>query len=158
MPALVVLDAGTGGAKCVIFDEHGRCLGRHGERWGYQTAVNRDFPFIKEFAFDSDAFWDILSRCVRTALASSAVDPGDVVAVGTTSQREGCVFLDADRHVLYAGPNLDSRGFNEGLEVLNTLGAERLYEITASTTAGSRVVSSRSKGRSSGVKGSKSRA
>ena len=130
MSALVVLDAGTGGAKCVIFDAHGRCLGWHGERWGYQVAANPDLPFIKEFAFDAEAFWTILSRCVRGALAVSGINPGDVVAVGTTSQREGCVFLDGEGTVLYAGPNLDSRGFNEGLEVLSTLGAEPLYQIT----------------------------
>jgi autoinducer 2 (AI-2) kinase len=130
MAALVVLDAGTGGAKCVIFDERGRCLGRHAERWGYHAVPNRDFPFVKEFAFDAEAFWSILTGCVRTALARSGVDPGEVLAVGTTSQREGCLFLDAQGGVLYAGPNLDSRGFSEGLEVLNTLGAERLYQIT----------------------------
>lgn len=130
MPALLVLDAGTGGAKCVVFDSDGRCLARHAERWGYQAAVNPDFPFIKEFSFDPESFWDVLSRCARTALAAARIDPRDVVAVGATSQREGCVFLDGDERVLYAGPNLDSRGFNEGLEVLGTLGAERLYEIT----------------------------
>lgn len=130
MSALVVLDAGTGGAKCVVFDEHGRCLGRHGERWGYQVTVHPELPFIKEFAFDAEAFWTILSRCVRSALAAGGIDPAAVVGVGTTSQREGCVFLDAGRDVLYAGPNLDSRGFNEGMEVLGTLGAERLYAIT----------------------------
>jgi autoinducer 2 (AI-2) kinase len=31
---------------------------------------------------------------------------------------------------VYAGPNLDARGFREGFEVLNRLGAERLYRIT----------------------------
>lgn len=130
MQALLVLDAGTGGAKCVVFDAQGRCLAHHSERWGYQTAVNPDFPFIKEFAFDAEAFWDVLSRCARTALSTGGIDPRAVVAVGATSQREGCVFLDADEQVIYAGPNLDSRGFNEGLEVLSTLGAGRLYEIT----------------------------
>jgi len=52
-----------------------------------------------------------------------------VIGVSCTSQREGCVFLDPGGEEIYAGPNLDARGFNEGLEVLDRLGA-RLYEIT----------------------------
>ena len=63
-------------------------------------------------------------------MSQAAIAPQDVIGVATTSQREGCVFLDADGRVLYAGPNLDSRGFMEGLEVLGTLGVQRLYEIT----------------------------
>jgi len=87
-------------------------------------------PVVKEYAFDPDAFWRILARCTQGALADARVDAGDVIGVATTSQREGCVFLAADGREVYAGPNLDSRGFMEGLEVLNELGAERLYEIT----------------------------
>ena len=56
--------------------------------------------------------------------------PADVAGIATTSQREGCVFLDAHGTEIYAGPNIDARGFNEGFEVLNTLGNERLYAIT----------------------------
>lgn len=130
MTAIVALDAGTGGAKCAIFDAGGRLLARHSERWDYHVVANRDVPMVKEYSFDSEVFWQILSRCSRAALEQAGVEPGDVVGVATTSQREGCVFLDAAGGVLYAGPNLDSRGFMEGLEVLGSLGGERLYQIT----------------------------
>ena len=130
MPVIAVLDAGTGGAKCSVFDVSGHLLALRYERWEYTVHTNVLVPMVKEYAFDPDAFWQILTRCTRGALAEAAVDPGDVIGVATTSQREGCVFLAADGRALYAGPNLDSRGFMEGLEVLNELGAERLYEIT----------------------------
>jgi len=130
MSAFVTLDAGTGGGKCVIFDERGTILGAHREAWSYDVRVNPDLPFVKEFSFNAAAFWDVLCRCARLALAHAAVDPGDVVGVTATSQREGCVFLDARGEEIYAGPNLDARGFAEGLEILNTLGLERLYQIT----------------------------
>jgi autoinducer 2 (AI-2) kinase len=86
--------------------------------------------FVKEFSFDAPAFWEILCRCTRQALEQAAVAPGEIVGVSATSQREGCVFLDAHGREIYAGPNLDARGFAEGLDVMNALGLERLYQIT----------------------------
>ena len=130
MPAFVTLDAGTGGGKCVIFDARGGVLGAHREAWTYDLRSNADVPFVKEYSFSGPAFWDILCRCARTAVARAGIAPGDVVGIATTSQREGCVFLDAHGTEVYAGPNLDARGFAEGLEVVSTIGAERLYQIT----------------------------
>jgi autoinducer 2 (AI-2) kinase len=130
MSVFVTLDAGTGGGKCVIFDAAGTLLGAHREPWEYELTLNPDIPFVKEFSFSAPAFWDIMCRCTRLALEKSGVAPADVAGIATTSQREGCVFLDAHGTEIYAGPNIDARGFNEGFEVLNTLGNERLYAIT----------------------------
>lgn len=130
MPAIAVLDAGTGGAKCSVFDVSGRLLALRSETWDYTVVPHHDIPIVKEYAFDPALFWDILARCTRAALAEAGIDPADVIGVATTSQREGCVLLDAAGRELYAGPNLDSRAFMEGLEVLGALGGERLYEIT----------------------------
>ena len=130
MPAFVALDAGTGGGKCVIFDAGGTVIGAHREPWTYDLSFNPEVPFVKEFSFSAPAFWDILCRCTRTALSQAGIAPRDVVGVAATSQREGCVFLDAHGTEIYAGPNLDARGFAEGLEVVNTLGGDRLYQIT----------------------------
>lgn len=129
MAAVVVLDAGTGGGKCLIFDERGEALAQHREPWGYAVRVDPDMPLIKEFSFDAPTFWELLCRCVRSAFAAARIEPAEVTGVVCTSQREGCVFLDARGQEIYAGPNLDARGFNEGFEVLSRLG-ERLYQIT----------------------------
>ncbi len=128
MPVVLTLDAGTGGAKCVAIDHLGNVRGHASERWNYTVVANAEVPMVKEYAFDPDEFWAVVGRCARHA--ARGVDPGDIVGVVTTSQREGCVFLDAAGREIYAGPNLDSRGFMEGLEVLEQLGASRLYEIT----------------------------
>jgi len=130
MPTLLVLDAGTGGAKCALFDVEGRLQALRRQAWDYQVWANPDVPFVREYSFDPEAFWSILCSCARRALADAGVPPSDVIGVAATSQREGCVFLDADGVEIYAGPNLDARGFLEGLEVLGRLGVERLYEIT----------------------------
>ena len=128
MPIVLALDAGTGGAKCVAIDDTGTVRGLASQRWEYQVVANADVPIVKEYAFDPDEFWSIVAGCARRALEN--VDAAEVVGVVTTSQREGCVFIGEDGRELYAGPNLDSRGFMEGLEVLEKLGAPRLYEIT----------------------------
>jgi sugar (pentulose or hexulose) kinase len=130
MPVLVALDAGTGGGKCTVFDPSGRLLAAHQEGWSYTVTRHPEMPFIRCFSFDPEAFWDVMCRCVRAALERAAIDPREVAGVATTSQREGCVFLDASGREIYAGPNLDARGFAEGMEVLAALGGERLYQIT----------------------------
>ena len=130
MDAFVALDAGTGAGKCVIFDRHGKIIGAHREPWSYELRVHPELPFIKEFSFSAPAFWQTLCGCARTALAEAGLTPSDVVGIAATSQREGCVFLDAHGTEIYAGPNIDARGFREGLEVLEVLGAQRLYQIT----------------------------
>ncbi len=94
----------------------------------YSVEANAEVPMVKEYAFDPDEFWAVIGRCAREAVG--CIDPDDIAGVVTTSQREGCVFLDASGREIYAGPNLDSRGFMEGLEVLEQLGASRLYQIT----------------------------
>ena len=66
----------------------------------------------------------------RVRRCSRRIAPSEVVGIAATSQREGCVFLDRHGEEIYAGPNLDARGFSEGLEILNVLGNERLYRIT----------------------------
>jgi phosphoglycerate dehydrogenase-like enzyme len=53
MAAIVALDAGTGGAKCTIFDLDGRRLGTHSEGWTYSVVANRDVPLVKEYSFDA---------------------------------------------------------------------------------------------------------
>ncbi len=130
MPVLLALDAGTGGAKGTVFDLDGRQRSMHFEAWSYEVHAHPDMPVVKSYAFDPHHFWGLLSRCAREALAKARVAPAEVVGVATTSQREGCVFLDANGAEIYAGPNLDGRGFQEGLEVLFALGPEHLYSIT----------------------------
>ncbi len=130
MDAFVALDAGTGGGKCVIFDRHARILGAHWEPWSYELRVDPEVPFVREFSFSAPAFWQTLCSCAHAALIKAALTPSDVVGIAATSQREGCVFLDAHGTEIYAGPNLDARAFRQGLEVLEVLGAQRLYQIT----------------------------
>lgn len=128
--AYLSIDAGTGGGKCVIFDGSGRRLGSHRQPWTYHVTINPAVPLAKEFQFDAQEFWEILCHCVRAALRQAGLEPTDIAGVATTSQREGCVFLNAEGREIYAGPNIDSRAFAEGIEILSEFGPERLHHIT----------------------------
>jgi len=128
--AYLAIDAGTGGGKCVIFDGEGQRLGSHRQPWTYHVTTHPAMPLVKEFEFDANEFWGILAHCVGAALHQAGLDAADIAGVATTSQREGCVFLNAAGREIYAGPNIDSRAFAEGIEILSELGPERLHQIT----------------------------
>jgi autoinducer 2 (AI-2) kinase len=84
---------------------------------------------IRGFDLDPDAFWGVLARCTRTAV--EALPSGArIVGVIATAQREGCVFLDRDGTVLYAGPNLDARAVMQGMEMQQVVAPDRLHAIT----------------------------
>jgi sugar (pentulose or hexulose) kinase len=126
---LVTLDAGTGSGRCVVFDAAGRMVGSAQEPLAYHFVSDPDLPLVRGFDLDPVAFWDVLGRCARSALAGLPAD-ARVRGVIATAQREGCVFLDAAGEVLYAGPNLDARAVMQGMEVENRIPAERLHAIT----------------------------
>ncbi|HJW70542.1 MAG TPA: FGGY family carbohydrate kinase, partial [Candidatus Binatia bacterium] len=126
---LVTLDAGTGSARCVVFDTQGQPVAAAQEPLSYQFFSDPDLPLVRGFDLDPVAFWDVLSRCARAALAALPAD-ARIRGVSATAQREGCVFLDAGGEVLYAGPNLDARAVMQGMEVQSRIAPERLHAIT----------------------------
>ena len=129
MDCVVTLDAGTGSGRCVAFDRGGSPLASAQEPFHYRLFTNPSVPFVRGFDLDPGAFWGALARCARSTVAALPAG-ARVRGVIATSQREGCVFLDAADQVLYAGPNLDARAFAEGIEVEQQIGAERLHRIT----------------------------
>lgn len=130
MEYYLTLDAGTGSGKCLIFDQTGALRARAAQTWSYQVTPDPELPSVKWFAFDPKTFWATLCRCMRAAVEQAAIAPAQIAGIAATSQREACVFLSRDGYEVYAGPNVDTRGFREGLEVLQEFGADRLYRIT----------------------------
>jgi autoinducer 2 (AI-2) kinase len=126
---IVTLDAGTGSGRCVVFDRRGEPLASAQEPFHYRLLVDPNFPLMRGFDLDPEAFWAALARCARTALAKIPAD-ARIRGVVATSQREGCVLLDDGGEVLYAGPNLDARAALEGIELQERISVERLHAIT----------------------------
>jgi autoinducer 2 (AI-2) kinase len=129
-PYFLALDYGTGGGKCAIFDAQGRCVACVREPWAYTEIDLGESSPGRGYSFEPDAFWSALARCTRAALAESALDPGAIAGVSTTAQRLGTVFLDARGREIYAGPNMDGRGFGGALDVMGKLGMEAGVKIT----------------------------
>jgi len=108
MTVFAGIDAGTGGARCLLVDERGRRVA-YGERaWTY-TPDAHGFSTL-----DPDTAMDAIRGACRDALVD--LDPSRVTAIGVTSQRTGVAFLDADGRDLMIGPNADGRGAAYGME------------------------------------------
>lgn len=122
---LLALDAGGGGGRALVFDERGTLLGARHEPWGYVEPPGLEM-IGKEF--DPDAFWALMARAARGALAEAGADRVDAVAAA--GMRQGTVFLDEAGREVLATPNADARGILYGGAVEEAAGAERLYAIT----------------------------
>ncbi|HYC22948.1 MAG TPA: FGGY-family carbohydrate kinase [Candidatus Bathyarchaeia archaeon] len=129
-PYFAALDYGTGGAKCAIFDAGGRCCAVAREPWTYSHAPFELEGINRGYAFDPQAFWAAMSRCARAALSESGLAPGAVKGIATTAQRLGAVFLDAQGREIYAGPNMDGRGFAGALEIMDKVDMQRAIRIS----------------------------
>jgi autoinducer 2 (AI-2) kinase len=118
---LMALDAGSGSGRCVIVSLDGKKSFTTKKDWfyfvpqGLASSANEFHP---------DEFWQIFADCIRETLAKAGAKGEDILAVSSTSQREGLVALDKDGKELYAGPNRDFRAAMEGIFVTNNYGDE----------------------------------
>jgi autoinducer 2 (AI-2) kinase len=123
---IVVLDAGTTGARCLVFDQSARTVASRSAEWGYLAAAE-DSPLAREF--DSQAIWSAFCRLIADSLEEAGALPGKVAAIGATGQRQAVVFLDEAGREVYAGPNLDLRAVFEGGAIDQDVG-DRVYRTT----------------------------
>ena len=112
--AVVVVDAGSSAARCLVFDEAGRVAGSSAGAWRYAKPAGA--PALAR-EFDLAALWADLCSLVRPALQDAGTEPSRIAAVAVTGQRQAVVFLDDAGRELYAGPNLDLRAVFEGAQL-----------------------------------------
>lgn len=125
-PDLVVaLDAGGGSGRSAVFDSKGGLLGMATEDWACH--VPEDEPLGAEF--DPQELWAALCRTTRQALEGSGLTPQAVRAISATSQRDGCVFLDAQGNELLCTFNRDARGVLHAEDLAKEFG-DTVYRIT----------------------------
>ena len=122
---VVAIDAGTTGVRCMLVKPDGVPISISRRNWDYITPP--DFEIAKEF--DPNNFWNLICTVVKEAIKTSKVNPDDLEAVATTSQRHGSIFLDDKGTEVYAGPNIDARGAMTQYIIEESLG-EKYHEIT----------------------------
>ena len=128
-PLLLAIDFGSSSMRCVVIDHRGRTLAFSSA----PTKVARPpdlAPLGKEL--DPQGTWRMVGRLVKHALREAGIGASRVAAIGVTSQREGCAFLDAHRTELYLAPNTDLRAFMEG-QGIDEGRRQEVYRVTGHT-------------------------
>ena len=123
---VVVVDAGSTRLRCYVFDSNGKAVAEHFTPWSY-TSPDMPSPYAREM--DTNALWDSTVKLIAECVSESKVECSRIGAITVTSQRQGVVFLDKERRVLYAGPNTDLRAVFEGAAIDDAMG-ERVFEVT----------------------------
>jgi len=105
MSYLMALDAGTGSVRAVIFDLKGNQISMGQREW---THLEED-GVANSMSFDCDTNWSLTCECINEALSSGNINPKDILALSSTSMREGIVLYDEDGKELFAVANVDAR-------------------------------------------------
>lgn len=128
---LMALDAGTGSVRAVIFDTTGKEISSANHEWIHLSDSN----IPGSMNFDIDNNWNLTVNCIKKAIEKAKISTKDILAISTTSMREGIVLYDEKKKEIWACANVDSRA---DIEVINlnkenpTLEKE-IYELSGQT-------------------------
>lgn len=123
MALLLGIDVGTTNWKAAVFDESGKLvcikktptITRYDEKgWGY---------------YDPDEMWNNVSSVIRQAVECCGRE--NIGAVSVTSMAESVVPIDRDGNTYY--PVIawfDTRSRKEAKEIIDTVGKQKIFEIT----------------------------
>jgi autoinducer-2 kinase len=117
--AFCVIDVGTGGVKCLVFDSAGSQLYRE------TTDIELVIEGLSK-SFDPIIVWNNICLMTSRAVKECSKIKKKIVSVSSTSMREGNVFYDRNGVELLAVPNLDERAQREAREIESSFG-EGIY-------------------------------
>ena len=115
------LDAGGGGARCLLLDAKSGAVTTAIRPWKHSVTpdtggLGRDL--------DLAALWASLADATHEALTRAGLKSSDVAGVAATSMRFSTVVLGPEQQLLLATPNRDARGSLEGLRLAAEHGPE----------------------------------
>ncbi len=126
MEYLLGVDLGTSGTKTVLFDVNGQAIASETVEYPLHQPQN---GWAEQAPED---WWDAARTTIRSVIEQSGVDAADIKGLGISGQMHGLVLLDADGNVLREAILwCDGRTQEECDEITNTIGRERLIQITA---------------------------
>jgi len=123
---VMALDAGTGAARCFVTSLDGEIRFDTYQEWQYLFPPEAQ-PGGMEF--DPKQFWLIFVNLIQKMLKNNQIDPNQIKAISSTSQREGFILLDKQGNELYAGPNTDVRWPINGESIARDFG-EEIYRVS----------------------------
>ncbi len=127
------IDAGTGSVRAVIFDDRLNQIGLSQQEWSHIS----DPKYPGSMGFDIENNYSLILQCIKNSIKNANINPKEIVAISTTSMREGIVLYDSSGKELWACANVDSRAYKE-VETLKLLGENieyDLYSISGQTFA-----------------------
>lgn len=129
----LVIDAGTGSIRAIIFDTLGNQISLAQYEWEHIAEEN----VAGSMGFDFVAGWDLAKRCIRESIANAGIDPVEIVALSASSMREGIVVYDSENCELWGVANVDSRASTEVAYLKNTYPSleRESYAISGQTFA-----------------------
>ncbi len=126
MEYLLGVDLGTSGTKTVLFDVNGQAIASETVEYPLHQPQN---GWAEQAPED---WWDAARTTIRSVIEQSGVNANDIKGLGISGQMHGLVLLDADGNVLREAILwCDGRTQEECDEITNTIGRERLIQITA---------------------------
>lgn len=133
MKYLLAIDAGTGSVRAVIFDQNGKQISVSQQEWSHKKEHN----VPNSMSFDFTYNWQLVKGCIKGAVKDAKIDPKDILAVSSTSMREGIVLYDKDKNEIWAVANVDARAANEVKYINDNFPdfEERFYEQSGQTFA-----------------------
>ncbi len=130
MPVVAGLDFGGGAVKACVADvDTGVVLSVA------QQATQTSHPAPGRAEFEPDSWWVAASAAMREAVAAAGRPAFDYSAVTVTSLRQGYVLLDEEVEIGSGVVNSDRRGGPQIDRVRDTIGADRLYDVTGHWSA-----------------------
>src|SRR5512133_2250740 len=95
---LLAVDAGTGSCRAVLFDLTGSQVAMAQREWSH--------PGLPEYpgsqVFDTENNWASIAACVRQVIDQDGVGPDAILAVSSSSMREGIVLYDRASKEIWA--------------------------------------------------------
>lgn len=105
----LVIDAGTGSIRAIVFDVLGNQVSIAQYEWNHLAEEG----VTGSMGFDFRAGWELAKKCIKESIAMAKIDAKEIVSVSASSMREGIVVYDKDKNELWGVANVDSRAGSE---------------------------------------------
>lgn len=130
---LLAIDAGTGSVRAVLFDLEGNQVAVHQQEWSHPS----DPEIPGSMNFDVSRNHGMVLDCIAGVIERAGIQGSEIIALSTTSMREGIVLYDGDGQELWACANVDSRAHQEvaALKAMDPLLEKRIYAKSGQTFA-----------------------